>query len=108
MRPLMIEWDGTHLPKGLEELPPGKYLVSLLYDDDDELSDEEDAAVQAGLDEAEAGHILPLEDVIREIRARAHRVCMSSSRAWPVEISMKRTTSSLVTIREQRNRSLAG
>jgi hypothetical protein len=67
-----IEWDGEHLPKELAQLPPGRYHV-LLVDEDFELTEEEDAGIQAALDEAEAGLGLPLEDVIREIRARHRR-----------------------------------
>jgi len=67
-----IDWDGEHLPKELAELPPGRYQL-FLVDDVYELSEEEDAAVQEGIDEAEAGSVLPLDDVIREIRARHHR-----------------------------------
>ena len=66
---IVIEWDGTHLPKGLRQLPPGQYRVSVV-DDDSEISAEEDAAVRAGLDAMEAGDVRPLGDVIREIRAR--------------------------------------
>jgi len=64
-----IDWDGEHLPKELAELPPGRYQL-FFVDDVYELSEEEDAAVQEGIDEADAGNVLPVEDVIREIRAR--------------------------------------
>ena len=67
-----IDWDGTHLPKELAELPPGRYQL-LLVDDVYELSEEEDAAVQEGIDAAEAGDVIPFEQVIQELRARARR-----------------------------------
>lgn len=65
----MIEWDGTHLPKELQELPPGRYLLAV-PDEGDELSADEDAAVRLGLDELAAGHVSTLDEVIREIRSR--------------------------------------
>jgi hypothetical protein len=64
-----IDWDGTHLPKELEQLPPGRYFLSVV-DDVGDLSDEEDAAVQAGLDALAAGDVVPFDEVIRQIRAR--------------------------------------
>ncbi len=67
-----IDWDGTHVPKELAQLPPGRYQL-LLVDDMLELSDEEDAAVQAGLDDVAAGRVRPLDEVIQEIRARIRR-----------------------------------
>ena len=72
MQATVIEWDGTHVPEELRKLPPGRYIVEVM-DDVEQLSPEEDAAVRLGLDELEAGEILPLEDVVREIRARATR-----------------------------------
>ena len=72
MRATMIEWDGTHLPKELQQLPPGRYLLAVL-DDRDELSEDEDAAVRVGLDELADGRTLPLEEVVREIRGRSPR-----------------------------------
>ena len=69
---IQIDWDGEHFPKELAELPPGRYDV-ILVDDTYELSEEEDAFVQAGIDEAEAGNVIPYEDVMRELRARIRR-----------------------------------
>lgn len=69
----MIDWDGIHLPKELQQLPPGRYLVSDPYLDDGEMSEEEEAAVMHGLDQADAGQTVPLEDAIQRIRSRAIR-----------------------------------
>lgn len=69
MQAIVIEWDGTHVPKALQKLPPGNYRVSVV-DDESAISEEEDAAVRAGLDALEAGDILPLDEVMRELRAR--------------------------------------
>ena len=65
-----IEWDGTRLPEELRQLPPGRYILALV-DDGDALSDDEDAAVRRGLDELTAGRMLPLDEAVRGIRARA-------------------------------------
>jgi hypothetical protein len=73
VRATIIEWDGTHVPEDLRKLPPGRYLVSDPYWDDDEMTEEEEAGVLLALDEIEAGQGIPLEDAIREIRARARR-----------------------------------
>lgn len=70
MRATVIEWDGTHLPKELRKLPPGRYLLAV-PDEGDELSADEDAAVRRGLDDLAAGRVLPIEQVVREIRGRA-------------------------------------
>lgn len=72
MRATLIDWDGTHVPEDLRKLPPGRYLVSDPYRDD-EITEEEEAGVLLAIEEMEAGHVIPLEDVIREIRARAGR-----------------------------------
>ena len=76
MRATVIEWDGTHLPKELQELPPGRYLLAVPDDDDEELSADEDAAIRLGLDDLAAGRVLSLDDVIREfVSHRAVRRC---------------------------------
>ena len=67
----VIDWDGQHLPQELHVLAPGRYLVSPL--EARPLSEEEDAAVRQGLDSLEAGDVVPLEEAIREIRARFRR-----------------------------------
>lgn len=70
MRATVIEWDGMHLLKALQHLPPGRYILSV-PDDADDLSADEDAAVRLGLDDLAAGRVLPLDEVIHEIRGRA-------------------------------------
>jgi len=32
---ILIEWDGTHLPEGLRQLPPGRYLVEYVEELDE-------------------------------------------------------------------------
>lgn len=74
MQATVIEWDGTHLPRELKELPPGQYyLAPMDAVDGDEISEEEEVAVLEGIEALEAGNVMPLEEAIREIRARAWR-----------------------------------
>jgi hypothetical protein len=73
LRATLIDWDGTHVPKELQELPPGRYLVSDPYWDDDEMTEEEEAGILLAIDEIEAGQGMPLEEAIREIKARSGR-----------------------------------
>ena len=69
MQSTVIDWDGTNLPRELCELPPGRYnLVPL--DEFEPLTPEEDADVQEGLDDLEAGRIAPFDEVLRGLRAR--------------------------------------
>ena len=67
----VIDWDGSNVPRGLHLLAPGRYVVSPLGSD--ELTAYEDAAVREGLDEIEAGHGIPLDQVIREFEERLHQ-----------------------------------
>ena len=71
MRPTIIEWDGIHVPEELRQLPPGRYLIGSAYElwDEDELTPEEDAGIRAALDDLDAGHGIPYEEAMRQIRA---------------------------------------
>ena len=69
MQETVIDWDGTHLPSELRELPPGRYVVASVHDGY-ELSEDEDAAVRLGLDQAEAGKVVPYEQVMGRLRER--------------------------------------
>ena len=70
MQATVIDRDGTRLPDELRRLRPGRYVVAPLHDRD-ELTPEEDAAVRQGLDDMEAGEVVPLDGAIGEIRRRA-------------------------------------
>ena len=67
MKPKVIEWDGTHVPQALRELPPGRYAVEPI-DNLPPLTPEEDTGIADGLDQLDAGRGIPLTDVLREIR----------------------------------------
>ena len=75
VRPVLIEWDGQHLPDEWRQLPPGRYYVESItsIDDPDDLTPEEEAGIQLALDEIEAGRGIPLEEAIKEIRSRIHQ-----------------------------------
>lgn len=68
MGPKVIEWDGSHLPKELRKLPPGRYAIEPI-DQPGPLTDEEETGILAGLAELDAGGGIPLADVVREIRS---------------------------------------
>lgn len=67
MHTTVIEWDGTHLPDGLRELPPGRYLVDPL-DHSPTLAMEEDAAIREGLDQLARGETLTHAEVWRDLQ----------------------------------------
>jgi hypothetical protein len=71
VRPRIIEWDGTNVPEELRQLPPGRYLIGSAYELwDEEPTPEEEAGIQHALDQAEAGQVRQLDEVMREIRSR--------------------------------------
>jgi hypothetical protein len=69
LRAVAIDWDGTHLPEELRLLPPGTYLVSFV-EDIHELTPKEEAGILEAMDDLEAGHGIPYEEAMRELRAR--------------------------------------
>ena len=72
MEPKVIQWDGTHIPEELRDLPPGRYAIEPV-DDVPSLTAEEEVGILAALDELDAGRGIPLADVIREIRSDSRR-----------------------------------
>jgi hypothetical protein len=69
---MVIVWDGRHIPEALRDLPPGRYAVEPV-DELPPLTQEEDAGLRAALDQLDAGHGIPLVDVVREIRGDSSR-----------------------------------
>jgi hypothetical protein len=73
--PVVIQWDSASLPaevrpllpEGLRSLPPGRYLVEPLSNDEELTSEEEQGLLQA-MAEIEAGHGVPWEQVRAELR----------------------------------------
>jgi hypothetical protein len=68
MGPKVIEWDGSHLPKELQKLPPGRYAIEPV-DHLEPLTPEEETGILAGLAELDAGHGSSLADLVCEIRS---------------------------------------
>jgi hypothetical protein len=77
IQPVVVEWDGTALPAdlraplpaALRDLPPGRYVVEPLVDED-ELTDEEVDGILEAIAEVEAGKGIPGEEVLCELRAK--------------------------------------
>ena len=77
IEPMVIEWDGTHLPAELRallpaelrDLPPGRYLVEPLVGED-ELTLEDEAGILEAIEEIEAGRGISWEEALRELRGR--------------------------------------
>ncbi len=78
MTRVVVDWDGTALPSRLRallpaelrDLPPGRYLVEPLADDD-ELTAEEEAGIEQAIKEVQAGKGIPWDAVLRELRAKS-------------------------------------
>jgi hypothetical protein len=69
MTQYVIEWDGTTLPSELRELPPGRYVMEPLTDDD-ELTPEEEEGLLEAIAEDDAGLGIPWEEAHRRLRAK--------------------------------------
>lgn len=70
MKPKVIEWDGTHVPEALRELPPGRYVIEPI-DHVSPLTLEEEDGILDALDALDAGRGAPLADLVRQIRGGA-------------------------------------
>jgi hypothetical protein len=79
MRPadqVVIRWDTSLLPaevrallpEGLRRLPPGRYVLEPLVEDE-ELTPEEEAGLLLAMQEIEAGQGIPWEQVRAELRS---------------------------------------
>ena len=67
MEPKVIEWDGSHVPEELRNLPPGRYAIESV-DRVGILTEEEEAGVLSGLTELDAGKVITLADAIETIK----------------------------------------
>jgi hypothetical protein len=72
MGPRVIEWDGSHLPKELQKLPPGRYAIEPV-DLFEALTEEEEVGVLAGLAQLDAGEGISVADVVRQITTEKRR-----------------------------------
>ncbi len=65
--PHVLHWNGKDLPAELRQMRPGSYLIEPMESGMLSLSPEEDAAVQAGLDEIDRGDTLLARDVFKQL-----------------------------------------
>ena len=70
MTQYIVEWDGTTLRSELSDLPPGRYVMEPLVDDDEELTPEEEEGILEAIAEIEAGLGIPSEEARRQLRAK--------------------------------------
>ena len=71
----VIDWNGTDVPtdiaEALAELPPGRYRLQAVTDDDgDELTPEQGAGIEAAIRSADAGRSVPWATVKAELAAK--------------------------------------
>jgi len=74
---VVVDWDSTALPAELQallpaelrDLPPGRYVVEPLVDDDD-LTPEEEEGILEAIAEIEAGLGIPAEEARRQLRVK--------------------------------------
>jgi hypothetical protein len=69
---VVIEWNGREVPGALLELPPRRYMIEPV-DDLLDLTPEEESGLMQAMDSLNAGHSVPLEEVLAELRGRLHR-----------------------------------
>jgi hypothetical protein len=63
----VIDWDGTDIPAGLRDLPPGRYVVEPV-DQVEPLTPEEEEGILAALDALDGGGGIPLAAAIKKLR----------------------------------------
>lgn len=67
----VIEWNGTDLPTELAKVPPGRYrLVAVEEDEAFELPPSLESSIEKGIADIRAGRTVPWETVKAEIAAR--------------------------------------
>lgn len=67
MHPIIIEWDGVHVPTNFQQLPPGRYILEPLEEPQSLTSEEENGLITA-LNQLDAGRGISLAEVVRTIR----------------------------------------
>lgn len=70
MHKRVISWDGKNLPRGLKDVPPGRYELEPVQDAAP-LTEDEERGIQEALAQLDAGMGKSLAEVIREIRGGA-------------------------------------
>ena len=70
--PVVLTWNGTDLPAELRSAPEGRYIL-LRVDDAPDLTDAEDAGLEAALASVRAGGGVPIDEARRRVAARLGR-----------------------------------
>lgn len=70
---VVFKWNGTDVPDELRRAPEGRYLLVRVDDDAPELSDEEDAGLEAALVSVRDGRGMSLDEARRRVTARLAR-----------------------------------
>ena len=68
----VVTWNGKDVPAELRELPAGRYVLAPV-DAATELSADEEAGVEAGLDEIDRGETVAWEDVRSDLDKMLNR-----------------------------------
>jgi len=68
----VVTWNGKDVPPELRELPAGRYVLAPV-DAAYELSPEEQAGLEAGLDEIERGESVPWDEVRADLDEMLNR-----------------------------------
>lgn len=69
----VVNWNGKDIPPELLELPAGRYVVAEYAREATELSPEENAGIDAGIDEIDSGETVPWEDVRADLDEMLNR-----------------------------------
>ena len=65
----IVRWNGTEVPEGFRDLPPGEYFVGPVEDVSTLTPAEEDGILRA-MEELDSGEGIPHEVVMEGLRAR--------------------------------------
>ncbi len=69
---IVVDWNGSGVPDGLRQAPPGRYVLVPVEPEAD-LTDEEQRGLIEALASARRGDTVPVADVRRAIQARLGR-----------------------------------
>jgi len=62
----IIEWDGSHVPEELRQLPPGRYVVEPLSAP---LTIQEEQGILEALEDLDAGRGVPFDEAMSELES---------------------------------------
>ena len=65
----VIDWNGTDLPAELTDVPPGRYMLVAVDDEDFVVTPEDELAIARGRADVAAGRVFTLAEVDARLRA---------------------------------------